>query len=151
MLPVAAANFPLQVGIVRAWVLGSYPMPAYIAHGCITLLLQFLAPEACAKTDAKTPCAAWLAPASSSSHELRSLEVCACCAPSNLCTTNGVWCCAALQCELGAQAISASDGNLTASILACPPASCLGNNCPGDLTKPDFTPRHSYGTARHWT
>ncbi|KAL0024068.1 hypothetical protein WJX79_002467 [Trebouxia sp. C0005] len=39
----------------------------------------------------------------------------------------------ALLCELGATAISASDGNLTSKILACPPTSCLDLSCPGYL------------------
>ena len=43
------------------------------------------------------------------------------------------FCFAALQCELGATASSASDGNLTSAILACPPTSCLGSNCPGKI------------------
>ncbi|KAL0020782.1 hypothetical protein WJX79_001465 [Trebouxia sp. C0005] len=37
----------------------------------------------------------------------------------------------ALPCELGATAVSASDGNLTSVVLACPPAACLGIACPG--------------------
>ena len=46
-------------------------------------------------------------------------------------------CCAAFQCELGATATSWSGGDLTNAIVACPPASCLGTNCPG---KPCFDP-----------
>ncbi|KAL0024407.1 hypothetical protein WJX79_011128 [Trebouxia sp. C0005] len=37
----------------------------------------------------------------------------------------------AVLCELGATAISASDGNLTSVVLACPPTACLGTACPG--------------------
>ncbi|DBA80580.1 TPA: hypothetical protein ACH3X1_007841 [Trebouxia sp. C0004] len=37
----------------------------------------------------------------------------------------------AVLCELGASAISASDGNLTSVVLACPPTACLGTACPG--------------------
>ncbi|KAL0020772.1 hypothetical protein WJX77_012245 [Trebouxia sp. C0004] len=36
-----------------------------------------------------------------------------------------------LPCELGATAVSSSDGNLTSVVLACPPAACLGIACPG--------------------
>ena len=43
---------------------------------------------------------------------------------------------AGLPCELGAAAVSASDGNLTSVVLACPPAACLGTACPGDPLKP---------------
>jgi hypothetical protein len=43
---------------------------------------------------------------------------------------------AGLPCELGATAVSASDGNLSSVVLACPPAACLGTACPGDLLTP---------------
>jgi hypothetical protein len=34
-------------------------------------------------------------------------------------------------CEPGAAAMDAEDGNLTARVLACPPASCMDRGCPG--------------------
>ena len=36
-----------------------------------------------------------------------------------------------LLCERGAAASDAEDGNLTARVLACPPAACLDRGCPG--------------------
>ena len=46
-----------------------------------------------------------------------------------------VSCPAAVLCELGATAISASDGNLTSMVLACPPTACLGTACPGTFPR----------------
>ena len=34
-------------------------------------------------------------------------------------------------CDPGAVAFDAEDGNLTAKVLSCPPASCLDRGCPG--------------------
>ena len=51
-----------------------------------------------------------------------------------------------LPCELGATAVSASDGDLTSAILACPPVACLGIACPGDAVT---SPSHSQA-CMHW-
>ena len=42
---------------------------------------------------------------------------------------------AALPCELGATASSTTSGDLTASVLACPPSYCIPQGCSGELSK----------------
>lgn len=62
---------------------------------------------------------------------------------------NSVGCNAAAPCELGATAASASDGDLTSRVLACPPTSCLGTACPGGL-KPESIITARKPTICYW-